>query len=125
MKYARHRSNELSFVREHVLNVSDLTRTKKLAQILNGYAGRQSDEIYVVQNARNRDGQAVISDLEYFEELLTYKDAVDDAIDELIDEVVIERKDEVADISLAEVIENLGLDVKQIAALSDEVEEEE
>lgn len=124
-KYRRARADQLSFVRERILNVSDLTRTKKLAQILTEYAGVRSEEIFVVQNARNKEGQAVISDLEYFEELLTYKDAVDDAIDELMYEVALERSSDLASIPLSEVIEKLDLNVERIIALSNEAEEDE
>lgn len=45
----------------------------------------------------------MIADLEFFEELLSYKEAVDDAIDQTMYQVALERKDEQADISLATV----------------------
>ncbi len=118
------RSDVLKFVKDHVLNISDLTRTSKLAEILELYADKTNDELFVVQNTRNKNGRAVIANLEFFEELLNYKEAVDEAIDQTMDQIALERKDEPADISLAQVIAELGLDANRIAHLSDVVEDE-
>lgn len=118
------RSDVLKFVKDNVLNISDLIRTSKLSDILALYADKTSDELFVVQNTRNKNGRAVIADLEFFEELLTYKEAVDDAIDQIMYQMALERKDEPAEISLAEVISELDLDVNRIAQLSEVVEEE-
>ena len=118
------RSDVLKFVKDNVLNISDLTRTSKLAEILELYADKTSDELFVVQNTRNKNGRAVIANLEFFEELLSYKEAVDEAIDQTMYQIALERKDEPADIALAQVIAELGLDVNRIAHLSEVVEEE-
>jgi len=118
------RSDVLKFVKDNVLNISDLTRTSKLAQILELYADKTSDELFIVQNTRNKNGRAVIANLEFFEELLSYKEAVDEAIDQTMYQIALERKDESADISLAQVIAELGLDVNRIAHLSKLVEDE-
>ena len=118
------RSDVLKFVKDNVLNISDLTRTSKLAEILERYANKTSDEVFVVQNTRNKNGRAVIADLEFFEELLSYKEAVDDAIDQIMYQVALERKDDQADIPLAKVISALDLDVNRIAQLSEIIEEE-
>ena len=118
------RSDVLKFVKDNVLNISDLTRTSKLAEILELYADKTSDELFVVQNTRNKNGRAVIANLEFFEELLSYKEAVDEAIDQTMYQIALQRKDEPADISLAQVIAELGLDVNRIAHLSEVVEEE-
>ena len=118
------RSDVLKFVKDHVLNISDLTRTSKLAEILELYADKTSDELFVVQNTRNKNGRAVIANLEFFEELLSYKEAVDEAIDQTMYQIALERKDEPADIALAQVIAELGLDVNRIAHLSEVVEDE-
>lgn len=119
------RSDVLGFVRENVLNVSELTRTKKLSEILDKYSGVQSDEFYVIQNSRNKESYAVISDLEFFEELLTYKEAVDVAIDDIMYEVTLERQHDEATIPLDQVIDAFGLDVDKIIALSETIEEDE
>lgn len=118
------RSDVLKFVKDNVLNISDLTRTSKLAEILELYADKTSDELFVVQNTRNKNGRAVISDLEFFEELLSYKEAVDESVEQLMFEVVSERKNDSADIPLAQVISELDLDVARILRMSEVVEEE-
>lgn len=118
------RSDVLKFVKDNVLNISDLTRTSKLAEILELYAHQTSDEVFVVQNTRNKNGRAVIANLEFFEELLSYKEAVDEAIDQTMYQIGLERKDEPADVPLAQVIAELGLDVNRIAHLSEVVKEE-
>ena len=118
------RSDVLKFVKDNVLNISDLTRTSKLAEILELYADKTSDELFVVQNTRNKNGRAVIANLEFFDELLSYKEAVEDAIDQTMYQIALQRKDEPADISLAQVIAELGLDVHRIAHLSEVVEDE-
>ncbi len=124
MRMTTTRSDVLKFVKDNVLNISDLTRTSKLAEILELYADKTSDELFVVQNTRNKNGRAVIANLEFFEELLSYKEAVDEAIDQTMYQIALERKDEPADIALAQVIAELGLDVNRIAHLSEVVEDE-
>ena len=117
------RSDVLKFVKDNVLNISDLTRTSKLSEILELYADKTSDELFVVQNTRNKNGRAVIADLEFFEELLSYKEAVDNAMDQIMYQIALERKDEQAEIPLAQVISELDLDVNRIAQLSEVLEE--
>ncbi|ADG07441.1 hypothetical protein [Kyrpidia tusciae] len=97
-------TDTLAFIQDHVLNVTDLVRTKKLSQILDSYADTKSTEIFIVQNEKRRNAKAVIVDLEYFEELLRYKEAVEQVMDEEMVRVAAERKDDVADIPLEQVI---------------------
>lgn len=66
----------------------------------------------------------MIADLEFFEELLSYKEAVDEAMDQMMYQVALERKDDPAEIPLAQVVSELDLDVSRIARLSEFVEEE-
>ncbi|MEJ8305751.1 hypothetical protein [Saccharibacillus sacchari] len=55
-------SEVLSFLQDQVLTVTDVTRTKKLTEILDIYAQKEpSEKIFVVQNTRNKDAQAVIA----------------------------------------------------------------
>ncbi len=114
----------LSFLNDHVLTVTQLTRSKKLTEILDSYAKEKSTDVYVIQNTK-KPGKAVIADLEYFQELLAYKEAVDWALDQLVEEMALERKDTVADIPLARVIQDHNLDVDRIMKLVNEVEEED
>lgn len=119
------RTDVLKFAKNNIYNISEITRTNKLAEIIDLYSDKPSDEIYVVQNTRNKKGRAVIADLEYFEELLRYKEFVDEVIDEVMDEIAFERKDDEANIPLAEVIARFDLDVERIERLVYEVEEDE
>ncbi len=52
-------------VKESVLSVSELTRSKKLAEILNSYAESCSRDIYIVRNSKNKQARAAIADLDY------------------------------------------------------------
>jgi len=117
-------SSMLRFVKDHVLTVSELTRTNKLAEILERYASRTSDELYVIQNARNKNAKAVLADLEFIEELLAYKEAVDSALDDWAEEVARERKGDEATLSMAQVVDELDVDIDTVLRLADEVETE-
>ena len=119
------RADHLKFLKERVLNIQDITRSKKLTQILDSYAERVSDEVFVIQNDRKKDARAVIADLEYFEELLMYREAVEQAIDDGMDEVARERKDTIADIPLGQVVAGLDLDVDRIVAMSEDFAKDE
>lgn len=114
----------LKFLNDRVLSVTQLTRSKKLTEILDSYSQEKSTDVYVVQNVK-KPGKAVIADLEYFQELLSYKEAVDWAIDHAIEEVALERKEAVADLPLSHVIQRNQLDVDRIMKLVHEVEEED
>lgn len=62
--------------------------------------------------------------MEFFSKLLKYKEEVDAAIDEIMYKVALERKNDSADIHIAEVVKELDLDEDRIMSLVDEVEEE-
>ncbi|MGA8943760.1 MAG: hypothetical protein WB502_13765 [Thermoactinomyces sp.] len=115
----------LKFLNEKVLTVTQLTRSKKMTEILDSYSNeKKSTDIYVVQNVK-KPGKAVIADLEYFQELLEYKEAVDCALDEAVEELALERMETIADIPLARVIQDNQLDIERIRKMVDEVEEED
>lgn len=109
-------SRMLDFVKKNVLNITDITRTTKLTEILDSYANRKSEEVYIVQNNRNKDAQAVIIDMDFFQELVFYRDAIDNTIDSYMYQVMLERKDDVADIDAATVIDKHELDLDRIMA---------
>lgn len=114
----------LRFLNDRVLSVTQLTRSKKLTEILDSYSQEKSTDVYVIQNVK-KPGKAVIADLKYFEELLAYKEAVDWALDHAIEEIALERKETIADIPLPQVIQDNQLDLNYIMKLVDEVEEED
>jgi hypothetical protein len=121
-------SDMLQFVRERVLSVTDLTRTPKLTEILDSYANRLSTEVFVVQNTRNKNAQAVIADLEYFQELLFYKEAVEQSIDNYMYRVALDRENDSCEVPLEQVIEGLNFtnrDLEDIVGMVGEDEEED
>ncbi len=124
MKDYKTGADTIQFVKESMLTVSDLTRTKKLTEILNSYADQSSRDVYIVQNSKNRQARAAIADLDYFQELLRYKEAVDAATDEIMHEIILERMDDVADIELEKVIADFNLDEKRIQELVNLIEED-
>ncbi len=70
----------LKFVKKNILSVTELTRSTKLTEILNSYAATEKNtEIYIVQNNKVKNAQAVIIDLKYFEELLACKEAIENS----------------------------------------------
>jgi hypothetical protein len=117
-------SDMLSFLNDHVLSVTQLIRTKKLAEILDSYSRDKSTEVYVIQNTK-KSGKAVIVELNHFQELLLYKEAVEQAIDQAAEEIALERLNATADVPLAEVMQDYNLDINRIMELVDEVEEED
>lgn len=114
----------LKFLSEQVLTVTQLKRTKKLSEILDSYGKEKSTDVYVVQNTK-KPGKAVIVDLNFFQELLAYKEAIDWSIDQVIEEVALERKDTTANIPLSQVVEENQLDVGRIIKMVEELEEED
>ncbi|MHB1628103.1 MAG: hypothetical protein ACYCVB_06975 [Bacilli bacterium] len=51
------RADHLKFLKERVLNIQDITRSTKLTQILDSYAERVGDEVFVIQNDRKKDAR--------------------------------------------------------------------
>ncbi|MCO7177177.1 hypothetical protein ACFP7A_14140 [Sporolactobacillus kofuensis] len=83
-------TDTLNFLRHNVYNVSDLTRKNKLTEILQKFV-QPTDEVFVIENAKNKEAKAAMIDLKYFEDLLRYKEAVDQAADQIIEEEAIKR----------------------------------
>lgn len=115
-------TNTIDFLKKNVLNVTDLTRTNKLSEILNQYVGRESEEVYVIQNSKKKNSQAVLIDLDYFEKLLKYKEVIDQAMDDHMYNVALERKDEEATLTLGEVFKDVEFDYDKLIK---QIEEEE
>ncbi|QSO47519.1 hypothetical protein [Alicyclobacillus mengziensis] len=118
-------SDVLQFVQNHVLSVTDLVRTKKLSEILDSYADTVSDEIFVVQNGKNKNAKAVLSDLEYFQKLLKYQEIVEQAIDLHMLEVTLKRKNDVGDMSISDVLEDEDITWDEVITCMDEIELED
>ncbi len=115
-------SRLFDFLKNNVLNISELTRTKKLTEILDQFAEGKSQEVYVIQNSKNRNAQGVLIDLEFFQELLMFRQWFEEAHDAVVYQMALERKDEEATISMAAVMKKNDLNVDEVMALVDEVE---
>lgn len=119
-------ANMLDFLQKNVFNITDLTRTNKLSEILNKFSGSETDEVFVVQNHKNKDATAVLVDLEHYMKLLQMEEAFEKSIDEYMFQVTTERKDDVADIPLRTVIEgDNDIDVDYIFNNLDEMDLED
>ncbi len=111
-----------AFIRNNVLSITELTRSNKLAEILNKFSEGVTEEVFVVQNTKSKDAKGVFIDLEFFEELLRYRQLVEEAKDRAMYKMALKRKDDSADIGLAAVLEQHDLNVEDIVALVDEVD---
>lgn len=99
-------SSTFEFLQKNVLSITDLTRTNKLSEILNNFSEAETDEVYVVQNHKNKDATGVLVDLEHYIKLLKLAELIEDSVDEQMLQVVMERRDDQADIPLRGVIKD-------------------
>jgi hypothetical protein len=115
----------LNFLKDNVLGVTDLTRTNKLSEILNSFAGAESDEVYIIQNYKNKDATGVLIDLEHMDRLLAIEEFYEKMVDDYMYQIALERKDEVANIPLESVIGDENLNIDDILTLVDTLELDE
>lgn len=107
-------SNTLNFLKNNVYNITDVTRHNKLTEMLDCFSREVTDEVFIIQNAKNKDAKGVFLDLDYFEELLASKEALDGALDHLIEKTAIQRLDSEATLSLTDVFDNDDIDFDQL-----------
>jgi len=113
-------SATFSFLKENVLSVTDLTRSNKLSEILNKYAGPETSEAFVIQNNKNRDAVGVLLDLEHYQRLLRLEEAIEQATDDYIHQLALARQDEKTNTPLTEVIHEDDFNFSElISSLSD------
>lgn len=117
-------SKSLEFAKENTLSVTELTRTPKLTEILNKYAGNTSDEIYIISSNRNKDAVGVLVDYERFLRLLKAEEIIEEVIDNHMFQVALERqKSQQEDhIPLSEVVQEDDFDIESIMANLDKFE---
>ncbi len=119
-------SSILEFLQKNVLNITDLTRTNKLSEILSKFSGKETDEVFIVQNNKNKTAMGVLVDLEHYMRLLKLEEQVEREIDDDVYELALERKDDEADIPLNEVIsDDNDIDYDYIFSNFDDIELEE
>lgn len=116
----------LNFIKNNVLSITDLTRTNKLSEILESYANKKSEEIFIVNNNRNRDARGAIIDIELLTELLAMRESVFEAADKIIEKVALERLETFnPETSLSHALHQIDIeemDVEEILRLSKELE---
>lgn len=116
----------LEFIKNNVLSITDLTRSNKLSEILESYANKKSDEIFIVKNNRNRDAQGALIDVELLTELLALRESVFEATDKLIEKIALDRLETFnPETSLSHALHQIDvedIDVEEILRLSDELE---
>ena len=116
----------LDFIRKNVLNISDVTRTTKLAEILNSFSGVKSEEIFIVQNSKSKDAQGAPVDVDYLVELLKYKAVFEETLqvaqDEMLVQAVLERQGAMAPRTLGDVAAQLNLSWDEIVEAKARVE---
>ncbi|AIF44539.1 hypothetical protein X953_16470 [Virgibacillus sp. SK37] len=112
--HPRVNTNMLDFLRKNVYSVTDITRQKKLTEILDLYSGEMTDEVFVIQNGKKKNAQAVIVDLEYFEKLLTIKEEVEQAVDQIVLQEASERVNDEANLSLADVFDEEDINIESL-----------
>ena len=115
-------SGVLDFIKNNVLNITDITRTSRLTEILDSYANNVSDQIYIIQNSRNKDAQGVLVDIELFQQLLISNQVIEEAIDDIVYQMALERQHDVADIEIEDVLDDMDLDFDEIMQMAKEVE---
>jgi hypothetical protein len=107
-------SDTLSFLKNNVYNITDVTRHNKLTEMLELFSQEMTDEVFIIQNAKNKDAKGAFLDLDYFEDLLATKEALDNALDELVEETALQRKNSEATLSLHDVFTEDDIDFDQL-----------
>lgn len=123
-KSKRVTSKSLEFVKENTLSVTELTRTPKLTEILNKYAGKASDEIYIISSNKNKDAVGVLVDYERFLRLLKAEEIIEEVIDNHMFQVALERQQSQKQdyIPLNEVVQEDDFDIESLMANQDKFE---
>ncbi|OXS77814.1 hypothetical protein [Domibacillus enclensis] len=68
------------------LNATDIADKRKLLEILYRFSAGNKEKTVLVQNRENPKEEGILISLEYFEELLSYKEAVQEVFDYLVKE---------------------------------------
>lgn len=110
-------ANTLDFLRKNVLSVTDVTRSNKLSEILDRFSNDITEEVFVIQNAKRKNAQAVMVDLEYFEQLLHLKEVFEESLDQVVMEEVSSRKNKPAKLTLSDVFDEEDINVNELMEL--------
>lgn len=114
----------IDFVKSNILNISQVSRSTKIAEILDGFA-EDSNEIYIIENSKKKGAMGAIVNVEYLKALLKCRDIVEEAIDAHMYHVALARQNDAADIPISQIIADNNLDINEIMKIVDEIEDEE
>lgn len=115
-------SVDLDFIKNNVFGITDIKRGNRLNEILETYE-HGANEFYVVQSTQQK-GKAVIANLDLFRELLYAKEQLDAIYDAHMHEVMLERKNDVANISLQDALSDEDFDFDEILDLAENLDED-
>ncbi|MEN6327095.1 MAG: hypothetical protein ABFD18_12945 [Syntrophomonas sp.] len=107
-------SKTLNFLKENILSVTELTRSNKLSEILNKYAGEKTEEVYVIQSSKNRNAAGVLVDLEHYEDLIRLQELFEQTLDDYMYQTALKRQNDIPDIPLSEVVEKGDFDLNSL-----------
>lgn len=112
----------INFVKSNILNISQISRSTKITEILDGFA-EDKTEIFIIENSKKKNAKGALISLDYLQVLLEYGKIIEDIIDTHMYKIALERQDDTADIPLAQIIADNGLDIDEILVLADEIED--
>ncbi len=118
-------SSTFNFIKDNILTITDITRSNKLSEILNQYAGKETSEVYIIQNNKNRNAVGVLVDLEHYARLLKLQEAIEQAADEYMYQIALSRKDDKATVSLSDVVEDGDFSLDELISGLNDVELDE
>jgi hypothetical protein len=113
-------TNTLDFLKQNVLTVTDLTRSNKLSEILDRFSTGVSEEVFVIQNGKKKNAQAVMLDMDYFEQLLQFKEIIEASLDQVAMEEAYGRIGKPVNQSLSDVFDEEDINVNELIKLLEE-----
>ncbi|GEM01468.1 hypothetical protein SAMN05421839_11152 [Halolactibacillus halophilus] len=113
-------TNTLDFLKQNVLTVTDLTRSNKLSEILDRFSTGVSEEVFVIQNGKKKNAQAVMLDMDYFEQLLQFKEIIEASLDQVAMEEAYGRIGKPVNQSLSDVFDEEDINVTELIKLLEE-----
>lgn len=113
-------TNTLDFLRKNVVSITEITRSNKLSEILESFSNDVTEEVFVIQNTKKKKAQAVMVDLEYFEQLLHLKETLEASLDQAVMEEAYARRNQPANFTLSEIFDEEDINVDNLLKLLEE-----
>ncbi|WP_240414951.1 hypothetical protein [Paenibacillus periandrae] len=97
----------LNPILKNLINVSEVSRTEKLSEILDSYANKQNNDIYTIQNTGNKQARGIVVDLDYFLELIYIRRLVEESDAVSVDPAALDSFKKTAIAKVDEAADNL------------------